>query len=213
MSFTAATVWACAAAAHRINGGYIKDDEWNRNSAAHFISRYANKHLVKEWLRTTNYSYLTEEDYAKGEEYRTHFKGYTFLAMQGQLNNFQQQAFKIACMEEFTTRSMLEFAIITCLPSVAERDQDRNTLKRAVYHSEQLDIPVGDSVNTDFKVITCKWSETFNKYRVHGTIYESYVDFWSKDEYIPDTEVRIKAKVKAHRGDKTTQLNFVKKVK
>lgn len=212
MSFTAATVWACAAAAHRINEGYIKDDVWMMHAVPPYIAKRTNKAVVKDWLRTSNYSDLIEEDYAKGEEYRTHFKGYAFLAIQGQLNDFQAQAFKIASKEEFTTRDMLDFAIVSCLPSVAERDQDRNALKKEVYHSTQLESPEGSTIITEMNVISCKFSSTYNKYRVHGRIGESFVDFWSQQGFVPGDDQKIKAKVKAHRGDKTTQLNYVKKL-
>ena len=212
MSFAAETVWACAAAAHRINQGYIKEDQWMMNAVPPYLDKTANKSLVKSWLRTTNYSYLTEEDYAKGREYREHFKGYTFLAIQGKLNEFQSQAFKIASMDEFTSRNMLEFAIVSCLPSVAERDQDRNALKKEVYGSTQLESPEGSTVITELHVISCKYSTTYNKYRVHGRIAESFVDFWASQEYVPGIDQKIKAKVKQHRDDKTTQLNFVKKI-
>jgi hypothetical protein len=213
MSFAAETVWACAAAAHRINNGYLKEDVWMMNAVPPYLDKTANKSLVKAWLRTTNYSHLTEEDYTKGREYRDHFKGYTFLAIQGQLNQFQSQAFKIATMDEFTTRSMLEFAIISCLPSVAERDQDRTALKKEVYGSTQLDSPEGSTIITELRVISSKFSSTYNKWRTHGCINnESYVDFWATDEFVPGTDQKIKAKVKQHRGDKTTALNYVKKV-
>jgi hypothetical protein len=213
MSFAAETVWACAAAAHRINDGYIKEDQWRvTGQDSSELDKTSNKGLVKAWLRTTNYSHLTEEDYAKGREYRDHFKGYTFMAIQGQLNDFQSQAFKIACMEEFTTRNMLEFAIISCLPSVAERDQDRTALKKEVYSSTQLESPEGSTIVTELHVISCKYSTTYGKWRTHGRINESFVDFWAGQEFVPGTDQKIKAKVKQHRDDKTTQLNFVKKV-
>lgn len=212
MAFTAETVWACAAAAHRINGGYFKEDQWMMNATPPYIDKTANKSLVKTWLRTTNYSYLEQEDYDKGREYRDHFKGYTFLAIQGQLNDFQSQAFKIACMEEFTGRNMLEFAIISCLPSVAERDYDRNALKKEVFGSVQLESPVGSTIITEMHVISCKYSTTYQKYRVHGRINESYVDFWASDEYVPGFDQKIKGRIKTHRENKTTQLNFVKKI-
>jgi hypothetical protein len=37
---------------------------------------------------------------------------------------------------------------------------------------------------------------------------ESFVDFWASEEF--KGQVTIKAKVKAQRGDNTTQLNYVK---
>jgi hypothetical protein len=39
---------------------------------------------------------------------------------------------------------------------------------------------------------------------------ESFVDFWFSKELSVGTNLRIKGKIKNVRGDKTTQLNFVK---
>lgn len=211
-TFAAATVWACAAAAHRINEGYLKEDQWMTNATPPFCAKRANKAVVKDMLRTTNYSDLVEEDYTKGEEYRSHFKGYTLLAIKGDLNDFQRQALRIATKEEFTGRDMLEFAIVSCLPSVAERDIDRTQLKKDIYVSEQLACPEGGTIHTELHVISCKWSSTYAKWRVNGRCGESFVDFWAGFELVPGEDVKIKAKVKQHRSDKTTQLNFVKKV-
>lgn len=208
MEFTADQVWGAAAAAHRINEGYIKDDEWNYNSPAAFISRFANKHMVKKWLREQDFSEVTEQDILEGQRYRSHFKGYTLLAIRGTLNDFQAQALRIASMDMFTGRNMLEFAIVSCLPSVAERDSVRNNIKKEIYASEQLNAVEGEAIVGEVEVVSSKYSTTYNKYRITGRMGESFVDFWfTKD--LQDT-VKIKAKVKTHRSDKTTQLNYVK---
>lgn len=208
MEFTADQVWGAAAAAHRINDGYIKDDVWNYNSPAAFISKFANKHLVKKWLREQDFTEITEQDILEGQRFRSHFKGYTLLAIRGPINDFQAQALRIATMETFTGRNMLEFAIVSCLPSVADRDDVRNNIKKEIYASEQLNAVEGESIVGEVEVVSSKYSATYNKYRITGRMGESFVDFWfSKD--LKDT-VKIKAKVKNCRGDKTTQLNYVK---
>lgn len=213
MEFTAETVWACAAAAHRINEGYIKEDQWMHNAVPPYLAKRANKAVVKDWLRTTNYSDLIEEDYIKGREYRDHFKGYTLLAIKGELNDFQRQAFKIATIETFDKRMMLEFAIISCLPSVAERDQTRTELTKEIYGSTQLKGEEGETVVGDMVVVDCKFIKAYEKFKVNGRIGESYVDFWTQWDLTAhkNETVRIKGKIKAFRGDKTTQLNYVKK--
>ena len=214
MEFTAETVWACAAAAHRMNDGYLKDDKWMMNATPPYLDKTANKTLVKNWLRTSNFSELTEVDYENGRRYRDHFKGYTLLAIKGELNDFQRQAFKIATAESFTGRMMLEFAIVSCLPSVAERDQTRTDLKKEIYSSTQLVGNVGDTIISDMVVVDCKYIKAYEKFKVNGRMGESYVDFWTSDDLTSKKgeTVRIKGKIKSFRGDKTTQLNYVKKV-
>ena len=208
MEFTAEQVWACAAAAQRINGEYIKMDVWMHNATPPYRSKQANKDMVKEWLRTNNFSEVTEEDYAAGRKARDHFKGYTLLAIAGRLNDFQQTAMRIATKDEFTGRDMYDFAVVSCLPSVALRDAAHTELKREIYQSEQLPGAVGDTIVGDITVIRTRYSQEYNKYRIDARMGESIVDFWHTKEL--KGELRIKGKIKQQRGNKATQLNYVK---
>lgn len=208
MEFTADQVWACAAAADRINEGYLKEPVFNFEVDQRNPIKQANKMLVKQWLRNNDFSAITEADYAAGRKAREHFKGYTLLAIAGRLNDFQQTAMKIAAKDTFTGRDMYDFAVISCLPSVADRDAAHAALKREIFSSEQLPGAVGDAVVGDITVIRTRYSKEYNRYRIDARMGESIVDFWfSKD--LKGT-VRIKGKIKQHRGNNATQLNFVK---
>jgi len=208
MEFTADQVWGAAVAAHRINEGYLKEDVWMHNATPPYLFKTANKQLVKKWLREQDFVEVTAADIEEGQRVRGHFKGYTLLAIRGGLNDFQAQALRIATMDTFTGRNMLEFAIVSCLPSVAERDSVRNNIKKEIFASEQLNAVEGEAIVGEVEVLSSKYSATYNKYRITGRMGESFVDFWfTKD--LQDT-VKVKAKVKTHRSDKTTQLNYVK---
>ncbi len=208
MQFTADQVWACAAAAHRINGGYCKMDEWMHHATPPYIAKKANKDLVKQWLRTNDFTEVLEVDYAAGRTARDHFKSYTLLAIAGKLNEFQQTAMRIATKDEFTGRDLYDFAVISCLPSVAERDAAHSELKREIYQSEQLPGAVGDTVVGDITVLRTRYSKEYNKYRIDARMGESIVDFWHTKELTG--ELKIKGKIKQQRGNKATQLNYVK---
>ena len=209
MEFTADQVWACAAAAQRINGGYFKEDVWNHNSPAAFLEKRANKSMVKEWLRTNNFVDVIESDYAAGQKARDHFKSYTLLALTGKMNEFQSTAMRIASKDTFTGRDMYDFAVISCLPSVAERDVQKNALKRDIFASDQLRGNVGDLIVGTITVIQCRFNQNYNKFRVTARMGESFIDFWHTKEL--KGELRIKGKIKNVRcGEKTTQLNYVK---
>ncbi len=207
-TFTADQVWACAAAAQRINEGYFKEDQWMHNATPPFLAKRANKALVKEWLRTNNFVDVTEADYAAGRSARDHFKSYTLLMMAGKLNEFQMTAYKIASKDEFTGRDMYDFAVVSCLPSVAERDQQRTELRRDIYASEQLIGTVGDAVSGTITVISSRFNQNYNKFKINARMGESFIDFWFSKELTG--ELRIKGKIKSVRGDKTTALNYVK---
>ena len=208
MQFTAETVWACAAAAQRINDGYYKEDKWEYvNDQARKVSD-ANKVMVKAWLRDQDFSQITAADTAEGIRARDHFKSYTFLAIAGRLNEFQETAMKLAAKEEFTGRDIYDFAVISCLPSVAVRDVANSELKREIFTSEQLQGNIGDTIVGDITVITARFNNDYNRYKITARMGESFVDFWFGQEL--EGTIRVKGKIKTQRGNKTTQLNYVK---
>lgn len=208
MEFTADQVWACAAAAQRINGEYLKEPVYDFDIDQKNPIKQANKMLVKGWLRAQDFSQLTAADYEAGVKARDHFKSYTLLAIAGKLNDFQQTALKIASKDVFTGRDMYDFAVISCLPSVAERDQQRTELKKDIYASEQLQGAIGDTVVSDITVIRTRYSTEYQKWKIDARMGESFVDFWFSKEL--KGELKVKGKIKNHRGNKTTQLNYVK---
>lgn len=207
MQFTADQVWGLAVRADAINGDYLKEDRWAEQNGQMVRTHTANKVMVKQWLREG--ATPTESEVESGRKYRDYFKTFTLKALTGQINDFERTAMKIASKDEFTGRDMLDFAIISCLPSVARRDAARTELKREIYASEQLTGNVGEYVTGDITVISCRYNQNYNKFRVQARMGESFVDFWFGREL--KGECRIKGKIKNVRsGEKTTQLNFVK---
>jgi hypothetical protein len=206
MQFTADQVWGAAVAADRINGGYIKEPVYSRNLDV--VEKQPNKVIVKGWLRENSFGSITEADYAAGREIRHYFNGLLLKELSGKINDFERQALKIAQKDEFTGRDMLDFAIISCLPAAMLRDQSRKELDSDIRSSTQLSAAVGDRVQGEIEVIKSFYSKDYNKFRITAKLGDSFVDFWfGKD--LKGT-VGIKGKVKAQRGNNTTQLNFVK---
>jgi len=181
--------------------------QWDTAEAGVKI-KTANKSLVKNWLARGDYSLVTAADIAAGQTARNHFKSYTFLAIAGRLNEFQTTAMQLAAKEEFTGRDIYDFAVISCLPSVAVRDVANSELKREIYTSEQLQGAVGDTIVGDITVISARFNPDYNKHKITARLGESFVDFWFGKEL--EGTIRIKGKVKTQRGNKTTQLNYVK---
>ena len=210
--FTADQVWGLAVAADRINGGYFKEQQWGQSDSGESkLLKEANKMMVKQWLRTNNFTAATAADVDKGREIRNYFNGFLLKQISGKINEFEQQALRIAQMDEFTPKNMLEFAIVSCLPSVMLRDQSRNELAREVRASTQLQGAVGDKIQGEIEVVKCYYSKDYDKYRVTAKLVDSFVDFWYNSNLEAGTRVSIKAKIKSVRGDNTTQLNFVKR--
>jgi hypothetical protein len=210
MQFTAEQVWGLAVEADRINDGYSKEGEshWDEPTGKYVVTKTANKVLVKQWLRENRQP--TAEDLEKGREYRTFFNSYTLKALMGNLSDFDRQALRIAQIDEFTGKNMLEFAIISCLPSSARREQERTELKRELFTSVQLEGNVGEVISGEIEVIGCSFSQMYNKFKVKARMGEAFVDFWFGKSFDKGATVTVQGKIKAVRGDKTTQLNFVK---
>lgn len=209
--FTADQVWGLAVAADRINGGYFKEDVYVYEGECRKMTTQANKLMVKAWLRTGALSEATEADIEKGREIRSYFNGFLLKQISGKINEFEQQALRIAQMDEFTGKHMLEFAIVSCLPSVMIRDQSRNELAREVRHSTQLTGDVGDKIQGEIEVVKCYYNKDYDKFRVTAKLVDSFVDFWYNSNLEAGQKLSIKAKIKSVRGDNTTQLNFVKR--
>jgi hypothetical protein len=203
--FTADHVWGLAVAADRINGGYLKADVYAENLDV--VQKQANKTMVKGWLRN-NQNPATAADVERGREVRNYFNGYLLKQIAGKINDFEQTALRIAQMDEFTNRNMLEFSVVSCLPSVMLRDQSRKELKSAISSSVQLAGDEGDKITGEIEVFKCDYNTTYDKFMVQARMGDSYVSFWFGSRL--DGAVTIRAKIKSQRGDNTTQLNFVK---
>lgn len=213
MNFTADHVWALAIIADRINGGYEKNDvgHWDEDSDKWVVTKTANKVMVKQWLREGSAN-PSEQDIAQGQECRNYFKGFLMKQLAGKLNDFEATALRVAQKDEFSGRDMLDFAVISCLPSVQRRDQTRQDIAREIYGSTQLQGAVGDKIQGEITIVKCHYSNMYDKYRVTAQLGDSYVDFWFGRECQVGDRMTIKAKIKRLRDDKTTQLNYVKKV-
>ena len=208
--FTADQVWGLAVEADRINGGYTKDAVWGpSDSGESKLLKQANKVMVKQWLRDNRQPSV--DDVEQGREIRNYFNGFLLKQISGKINDFEQQALRIAQMDEFTGKNLLEFAIASCLPSTMRRDQERNDLAREVRHSTQLTGAVGDKIQGEIEVVKCYYSKDYDKYRVTAKLVDSFVDFWYNSNLEAGQKLSIKAKIKSVRGDNTTQLNFVKR--
>lgn len=211
MEFTADQVWSLAVAADRINEGYVKEAIWELSDSGEDRKvKEANKVMVKDWLRSNNFSAATAADLDKGREIRNYFNSFLLKELSGKINDFERQALRIAQMDSFTGRNMLEFGVISCLPSAMLRDQARTEINREIRESSQLIGNVGETIVGDLTVVKSYYNENYLKHRIQGRMGDSFVDFWFAAPL--EGSVRIKGKIKAQRGDNTTQLHYVKKV-
>ncbi len=206
---TADQVWGAAVAAHRINGGYFKSAVWNTET--NLVETQANKIMVKEWLQGREPNPTTEGDIIEGREVRRHFNGYLLLQLSGKINDFQKTVLTLTQREEFNPiKDSYQLSVVSCLPYTMLKDLANKQLMAEIRDSEQLTGDDGEKVQGIITVVKHRYSIHYNKYHITARMGDSFVDFWFGRELAAGNEYTIKGKIKNVRGDRTTQLNYVK---
>ena len=205
-SYNTADVFAAAAAAHRVNGGYLKYTETNDE---HLTSKVANKILIRQFL-DGDFD-IREQDRDVGEKVMQHCRSLTFkLLTDKRLSDFEQNMLSI--VEKETVGSNFDIAIVSSLPAAYERTQIRNTVEVRLRETECLDGLVGDKVAISAEVVKCYFSDTWGTHFVTAiTDDNKQVFFAYRNKLEVGSNFTAEGKIKSQR-DNSTQLNYVKMV-
>jgi hypothetical protein len=205
-SYNTTDVFAAAAAAHRVNGGYLKYSETNDEAGT---SKIANKILIRQFL-DGDFD-IREQDREVGEKVMQHCRSLTFkLLTDKRLSDFEQNMLSI--VEKETVGSNFDIAIVSSLPAAYERTQIRNTVEVRLRETECLDGLVGDKVAISAEVVKCYFSDTWGTHFVTAiTDDNKQVFFAYRNKLEIGSNLTAEGKIKSQR-DNSTQLNYVKMV-
>ena len=205
-SYNTTDVFAAAAAAHRVNGGYLKYSETNDEAGT---SKIANKILIRQFL-DGDFD-IREQDREVGEKVMQHCRSLTFkLLTDKRLSDFEQNMLSI--VEKETVGSNFDIAIVSSLPAAYERTQIRNTVEVRLRETECLDGLVGDKVAISAEVVKCYFSDTWGTHFVTAiTDDNKQVFFAYRNKLEVGSNFTAEGKIKSQR-DNSTQLNYVKMV-
>ena len=203
-SYKTTDVFAAAAAAHRVNGGYLKYTETNDQAGT---SKIANKILIRQFL-DGDFD-IREQDREVGEKVMQHCRSLTFkLLTDKRLSDFEQNMLSI--VEKETVGSNFDIAIVSSLPAAYERTQIRNTVEVRLRETECLDGLVGDKVTISAEVVKCYFSDTWGTHFVTAiTDDNKQVFFAYRNKLEVGSNFTAEGKIKSQR-DNSTQLNYVK---
>jgi hypothetical protein len=216
--FKSEDVWSAAAAATRINGGYLKEPVFTsaQNEDGDLVTiqtKDANKALVRKLLEGVQG--WTEEDVAVGAEARAYWQAQLMKLVGGTANDFEQTAINLANKE--TVENNYDLAVISSLIASAQRGKAREQLNET---KSNLDSKhqgtVGDHlVLRNAEVIATGPLADFGKYRVDAKLDGNLYTWWSSKTYAAGSQISVKGKVKGHTKDRATntavtQLNYVK---
>ena len=220
-SYPTQDVLAVACAAHRINGGYLKQ-------AIRFSedkpTQHSNKEMVKFYYAIKEGRYAdkdfamfepTEDDYAHVETIRNHFKRYSMELLGDSLSGFQKDCF-IAISND--TVASAQLGVVAYVPELVKREKHDNSVKKTIrveYRDSRHIGVTGDTVEGVIKILDKRWSDKWESFNYTCVLDGNLVSFMNKFDHAVDSMKRIKAKVRDHTKNRLfsadeTRLNYVK---
>lgn len=204
-------VWGAACAAQRVNGEYVKQEQWMTNATPPYIAKRRNRDIMFDIL--ANPALLTVEDIAQGQECRKFLEtDITFRALKGQLREFDGSVSKVlAVTEEFdSVKNKYELSVVACLPQSHQRALERQaTQERVRQTSGEFVGQPGDKVQLAVEVIKSNYSQQWNTWYATAVTADNCAVFFAyRQELAVGSKHNIHGTVKAHR-DGSTQLNRV----
>jgi len=201
-------IWAAAALANRINGGYYKHsgyDSVDQNTMTQ--TRKPNREIMKSALE--NPSMIKQCDRETGKNARDWLsKDLLMKSLSQQISDFEQTVARTCSLESFDNKSRMELGVVASQIQnfiVKSRLQDVDNL--------ESEWPVGTKgVVLDAEVVNSVYSQKWNTFYITAVTDENQSVFFSFREKIkPGTQIKIKGTIKAHRKD-ATQLTRVRRL-
>jgi len=211
--YSVSDVWGAACHAQRMNGAYIKQDEWelpSESATAVQLKRKSNRNIMMEALE--NPFMITDEDRVAGEACQKFIQNeLTFRALQNRLTDFDRSVMKITAVTDrfFPQGHRLELATVACLPNSHARAIKRIEEQDRINQTVGYIGAVGDKVTVTAEIVRCVFSQKWNTYYATAiTANNETVFFAIREPLNTGTTLSFRGTVKAHR-DGQTQLNRV----
>ena len=205
VAFSAEDIWGAAAHATRVNEGYLKEDEYNWNTAR--LTKHANRDVAKKALAEST---ITEADRKEGVEAR-HFlhSRLTMKALSKRLTDFEAGLAKAVALDEFIVPQdrMMIGIVNSQIVSYHRQLKEESMTKDAVwgYVSE-----VGMRVDIEVTPTARFWVDRYDTFRYNSITKDGYkASFYHRDRLEVGRTVKVRGTVKKH-ADNTTFLNRVK---
>jgi hypothetical protein len=213
VAWTADTVWAAAAYAHRINGGeYLKDPEYAKDHLGLWLDtivRPRNRDVMKQAL--DDHSVITEADRDLGNRGRDWLsKTIMMKTLKGTvLSEFEQGLQRTVTMTEFDEWGCrYELALVASQIRAYEQAVQLEAAMEGISAEPIADI--GAKVDVEITVVKSVYSQNYNVFFITGITPDKRAVFFSyRDRLANGHRCRVRGTVKAHR-ENSTQLNRVR---
>ena len=212
VAWSAETVWAAAAYAHRINSGeYRKENEYRIDENGHYtheVVRGRNRDIMNQALRDE--ALITDQDRELGNRARDYVsKQILIKTLKGALTEFEQSLQRAVAMTEFDEwNCRVELAIVASQIRSYEQAVQLEAAMEGISFDPVAEI--GTKVDTEIVVVKSVYSQNFGVYFITGVTADRRAVFFSYRERLANGhQCRIRGTVKAHR-ENSTQLNRVR---
>lgn len=217
-----ADVFAAACAAQRINGSYVKENHivyeggspWLPDgSNAPYTTVKANKVLLREWIAADDFSCINDVDRKEAGAVQGYWQLKLFNILAGTANDYEKSAVAAASADQVDSFDHKTIGIIASLPAAYERGVHRDKrmeLKQEAAFGSQHFGKIGDQVHGTVEIIDCIYSQNWACYYVTGKFDGNMVLFTAKQSVNTGDSFKLRGKIKKHRDDNVTQLNYVK---
>jgi len=212
-TWTAQTVWAAAATAHRINlGEYLREPVYQVDTTGlsnGVVLKQRNRTVMSEALKDT--TLITDQDRELGDRARAyHGQNLTFRSLKGTLREFEVSLQRALALETFTGRDGLELALIASQIRAYEQAVQLEAAMEGISREPLADI--GAKVDVSITVVKSVWSQNYNVFFVTAVTEDRHAVFFSYREQLGNGhQCRLRGTVKSHR-ENSTQLNRVRMV-
>ena len=220
IDYPASLVWACAAAADRINGGYRKTSEWNIVEDE-MVESPGNRARVMRWLGAWRKDHLsltevTDQDRADGESAREFWQSQMLLLLDDGANEYLRACASAAHLD--TVTSQHQIGLITSAITAAKREaRKQELLQKKQQLNSQYVCAVGSKVcfDTEFEIIDSRYIDRVGASAVECVVEGNLYMWWSKTHLEPGVYCELQGRVADrardfHTGQPVTRLNYVK---
>jgi hypothetical protein len=213
VAWSAETVWAAAAHAHRVNSGeYLKDPEYARDDEGLWLDtivRPRNRDIMKRALDDD--SVITDQDRDLGHRARDWLsKNMMVKALKGSaLSEFEQGLQRAVGLTEFDEWGCrYELALVASQIRAYEQAVQLEAAMEGI--SAEPIAAIGEKVDVEITVVKSVYSQNFGVFFITGITSDRRAVFFSyRDRLANGHQCRIRGTVKAHR-ENSTQLNRVR---
>jgi hypothetical protein len=207
LNYPADLVWAAAATAYRVNGGYLKYDKVDDQGC---IMSYSNRELVRRYLLDAGEHYVTPADIEQGRTYRQDLvNSATMAALKNQATEWTLLSAQMASLDRVTTD--YEVSVITALPKSHAQNLTRETVNSRLAYCETEPLGVANQmVTVQGEVLRSNYSAKWNTFYVTVITNTNHQIFFAYRERLEFGQlIKLRGRVKRH-ADRATQLSRVK---